>query len=221
MQFTLSVLAVLGLAAAQSSTTTGAPSGTSSSPTAEQTCLNACATGDVNCQAQCVGVPFPNGAQVNATTSCAYACPQGDGSEAETQAYAQCLAKCSNEYYFTSSGTVNVANAESTNGGSAVQYNSAAAMTTGSNNGTAAGAAGATMTGSASHSGASGSGSMTTAASTGSARSSASGSGQASGTASSSAAAASSSSAAASPATYFTSLQLGGLLGLVMAVFAL
>lgn len=97
MQFTIPFIAVIGLAAAQSSTTNDA-SGTTSSLSPTQTCLAACASGDVNCQAQCVGVPFPNGAQINATTDCSMNCDQGDGSPSATEQYGQCLQRCAASY---------------------------------------------------------------------------------------------------------------------------
>jgi hypothetical protein len=117
MHFTIPFVALVGLVAAQSSTSTEDATGTTSSLSSTQTCLNACKAGDVNCQAACEGLPYPNGAQTNATTSCSANCPQGNGTAEETQQYADCLAACVSSYYYVSSGTVNVAAAESTNGG--------------------------------------------------------------------------------------------------------
>lgn len=116
MRFILSTvaLALASLAAAQSSTTNDASSTTTSvSPT--QTCLNACAAGDVDCQAKCLGLPYPDGAQANATTSCEAGCPQGNGTEAETQAYASCLNACVSSYYYAS-GTGTIVSVVSTQG---------------------------------------------------------------------------------------------------------
>jgi len=59
-----------------------------------QTCLNTCAEGDVNCKAQCVGVPYPDEAAANLTTACVAACPQGNGTRAETDRYANCQKAC-------------------------------------------------------------------------------------------------------------------------------
>ncbi|KAF4552618.1 Hypothetical protein D9617_9g024070 [Elsinoe fawcettii] len=103
MKFTLIVAGLVGLAVAQSGTENSASSTTTSlSPT--QTCLNACAAGDVNCQAACLGDPFPNEAQINATTECSMRCVQGNGSQQETEAYGRCLADC-RASYFLSTGT--------------------------------------------------------------------------------------------------------------------
>jgi hypothetical protein len=98
MKFILALSAVVGLAVAQSSTapTTTAPL------TPQQSCLSTCASGDVNCQAVCVGVPHPGTAQVNATTDCVAKCDQGDGSAAASQAYAKCRDACISSYIITS-----------------------------------------------------------------------------------------------------------------------
>lgn len=159
MRFTLATvgLALVGLAAAQSSTTNDASSTTTSlSPT--QTCLNACAAGDVNCQAKCLGLPYPDGAQTNATTSCEAGCPQGNGTEAETQAYASCLNACVSSYYYASgtgtivsvvstqglvNGTTSIVAAGSPTGGSGSSGSAGASASNGSN-----GSSGATTTGS-------------------------------------------------------------------------
>jgi hypothetical protein len=60
---------------------------------------------DVCCQAKCVGVPCPSQSQVNATTECAAKCPQGNGTAAETDQYAQCQASCISSYFLTNSAT--------------------------------------------------------------------------------------------------------------------
>ncbi|KAG7293012.1 hypothetical protein NEMBOFW57_003057 [Staphylotrichum longicolle] len=63
-------------------------------------CLSACRDGDVACTSKCIAVPNPNESQVNATNSCVAACPQGNGTEAETKKYADCIQGCINTNYF-------------------------------------------------------------------------------------------------------------------------
>ena len=46
---------------------------------------------------------------MNATTSCVAACPQGNGTAADNQAYSDCVQECIGEYYYTSTGTPNLA----------------------------------------------------------------------------------------------------------------
>lgn len=54
---------------------------------------------DVCCIAQCYHVPCPNENQANDTNSCVAACPQGNGSPAETQKYADCEQRCYNSHF--------------------------------------------------------------------------------------------------------------------------
>ncbi|KAL7798541.1 hypothetical protein V8C37DRAFT_368219 [Trichoderma ceciliae] len=112
MRFTLvlpSLFAVLATAQSSGSATSAtAPSAVSLDPAQQSQfdCLHACAAGDVNCQAHCIGVPSPDQSQVNATTQCAAKCPQGNGSAADTNTYKICIDKCINQNYFvTSEGT--------------------------------------------------------------------------------------------------------------------
>ncbi|PNY20668.1 Uncharacterized protein TCAP_07360 [Tolypocladium capitatum] len=101
------VSGALALVAAQDTLSTAAAPTVSLTPAqaAQAACLKACKSGDVNCQARCVGVPNPDGSQVAATTKCVAACPQGDGSQAQTDQYAACVNKCIGTNYFTSGGT--------------------------------------------------------------------------------------------------------------------
>ena len=46
-------------------------------------------------------VPHPNDAAANKTNECVAECPQGKGSEAETKAYGDCIAKCIGDNYFS------------------------------------------------------------------------------------------------------------------------
>jgi hypothetical protein len=56
---------------------------------------------------------------VNKTTACVAACPQGSGTAADNQAYSDCVQGCIGQFYFTSSGTPNLATTNS-GGSSAV-----------------------------------------------------------------------------------------------------
>ncbi|KAF2753194.1 hypothetical protein EJ05DRAFT_480556 [Pseudovirgaria hyperparasitica] len=67
----------------------------------EVSCVNACPIGDVNCQARCVGVPFPDENQTNQTNECAGKCDQGDGSPEATEKFSQCVQGCISSYFLT------------------------------------------------------------------------------------------------------------------------
>jgi hypothetical protein len=75
---------------------------TSASLSPQATCLAACPSGDVNCQAACVGTAHPNSAQVNQTNECVAQCPQGDGSTADSEKFAACVQSCISSYFPTS-----------------------------------------------------------------------------------------------------------------------
>ncbi|KAL4884351.1 hypothetical protein BJY04DRAFT_6995 [Aspergillus karnatakaensis] len=106
----LTSLLALVVAQEESSTTSDAPA-TTPSLTPQERCLVACEPADRCCRAQCIGVPCPSEQQANDTNSCVAACDQGDGSEADTQAYAQCQARCITTTFFP--GTVTVTDAPS------------------------------------------------------------------------------------------------------------
>ncbi|KAL1587673.1 hypothetical protein WHR41_03466 [Cladosporium halotolerans] len=204
-------VALLGLAAAQSETTNSA-SGTSSATDPTSTCLAACAAGDVNCQAQCVNVPYPNESQINATLQCSTnECTQGDSGPEDTKKYGECLASCARDFYYTSGATVTgvVANAGAT-GSSSPSSNDNAGSTTGSGSS-------ASATDDSSSSGTGSSDSSETASSTSSGSSDSSES-----SASSSADSASSTGAAASLSLSNEMITIsGGVVGLVVAALAL
>jgi len=111
MRFTSIIVtgALAILASAQSTTlattTSTATSAASSEQAAIANCLKACPATDVGCQSKCISVPNPDESQVNKTTACVAACPQGDGSPEQTQKYADCSQKCISEYFFSSGGT--------------------------------------------------------------------------------------------------------------------
>ncbi|KAI1079461.1 hypothetical protein F5B20DRAFT_581240 [Whalleya microplaca] len=83
----------------------------SSAAAAIQSCLDACdaSDGGVNCKAACIAVPSPDTQNVNATTDCVTKCPQGNGTAAENEAYGDCVNACIGQYFFTTSGTPNLA----------------------------------------------------------------------------------------------------------------
>ncbi|KAG6052738.1 hypothetical protein E4U17_005451 [Claviceps sp. LM77 group G4] len=99
MRFAVAV--VSGLAAVVSAQT---PVSADPATASSAACLKKCAVGDVNCQSHCITVPSPNEQQVNDTTKCAAACPQGSGSPEETQKYADCVQGCISKHYFDKSG---------------------------------------------------------------------------------------------------------------------
>lgn len=151
----LPIVALLGLAAAQSETS-GSATGTSSAADSNPTtaCLADCAVGDVNCQALCVNVPAPNEDQINATQECSRnECTQGDSGPEDTKKYGECLASCAADFYYTSGGTVTgVATAASSATGSSTPNNGTDASTTGTGSSSSATGSGASETGSSSDS---------------------------------------------------------------------
>jgi len=130
--------------------TTTAPA-TTESLSPELTCLAACSPGDVTCEAACVGAAHPNSAQVNQTDVCVANCPQGDGSQSESDIYAQCVAGCISSYYPTTQtvgpvsvgGQTTTAAAGATTSGAQTQT-SATTTGSGSSTGSASGAAATT-----------------------------------------------------------------------------
>ncbi|KAI0109560.1 hypothetical protein GGR51DRAFT_99246 [Nemania sp. FL0031] len=124
MRFTSFIIAGLFAVAASAQTATSTAASTSVSVDPAQSsaaseieqCLAKCDDSDTKCRANCIAVPSPDNQNVNATTACVAACPQGNGTAADNQAYADCVDKCIGEYYYTSTGTPNLA----TSAGSAV-----------------------------------------------------------------------------------------------------
>jgi len=210
MKFSAALLSVVGLAAVAhaASGTTSAPAPTTTS--AETKCLDACAKGDVNCQASCVGDPSPNSSMISDTTSCVAACPKGKGTDADNAAYAKCLNSCISSS-FLPSGTAAAA-AQTTDSSAATTTDSSDTSSTASS-GSAPASTGGSSTGS---SGSSKTGSS--ASSTGSSDSSASatsGGSSSSGTSTGSAAASSSSGSSAA-----SNVQVGGFITGAFAFFA-
>jgi hypothetical protein len=151
----LPIVALLGLAAAQSETASSTTSSAAADST--QACIANCATGDVNCVAVCVNVPAPNESQILATNQCSTnECTQGDSGPEDTKKYGECLASCANDYYYTSGGTpTGVATANTAATASSTPADSNAGSTTGTGSA-------ASSTGSSTHSGSSGSSAAST-----------------------------------------------------------
>lgn len=113
MKFTtvLFSVALIASATAQTTTTTSsAPVNTNSSygPAVDK-CLATCKPENkdyVSCAATCLGNPNPTPEQVNETTKCAAACPQGNGTQAETEAYGKCQRACTVKYFLPSPDSV-------------------------------------------------------------------------------------------------------------------
>jgi len=123
MKFTVAIIAAVAAVAAAQSTTTAALSPV-------QTCLAKCSDTDLNCKAQCVGVPHPNAGQINQTTQCAANCDQGDGSPAATEKYAKCQQACIYSIFLTTGSPATGAPAATGAAGSG-SAGSAAGTTTG------------------------------------------------------------------------------------------
>ncbi|KAI0858381.1 hypothetical protein F4860DRAFT_316528 [Xylaria cubensis] len=110
------LFAVVASAQSSTATTTSASAESSIASQIEQ-CLAKCDDSDTKCRANCIAVPSPDTQNVNATTSCVAGCPQGNGTAADNQAYADCVKNCIGEYYFTSTGTPNLATSGAGNSG--------------------------------------------------------------------------------------------------------
>ncbi|KAI1180499.1 hypothetical protein F4777DRAFT_249941 [Nemania sp. FL0916] len=118
MRFASFIVAGIFAVAASAQTATATSSSTavssgdpaqSSAASAIEQCLAQCDESDTKCRANCIAVPSPDNQNVNATTSCVAACPQGNGTAADNKAYGDCVQKCIDEYYYTSTGTPNLA----------------------------------------------------------------------------------------------------------------
>jgi hypothetical protein len=118
MRFTSFIVAgIFAVAAsAQSSTAAAGSTSVASSDPAQSSvaseieqCLAKCDAVDTRCRANCIAVPSPDDQNVNETTKCVADCPQGNGTAADNQAYSDCVATCIGQYYYTTTGTPNLA----------------------------------------------------------------------------------------------------------------
>jgi hypothetical protein len=111
------VAAGLALFANAQTTVSSAGAAQSSAQAEVLRCLDACDPKDVNCRAKCTSVPFPNDSQANATNDCVAACPIGEGTEADNNAYTKCVSDCIGANYYTpSAGTPQPTGGASTGG---------------------------------------------------------------------------------------------------------
>ncbi|EEH16121.2 hypothetical protein PABG_06208 [Paracoccidioides brasiliensis Pb03] len=101
--FTLMALA--GLFASAAALPQEAPVTSTTSLSPNVMCASACPTGDICCQATCVGVPCPNQIMANMTNNCAMSCIQGSGSPDDIRSYAMCQSSCINSFFLGSSTT--------------------------------------------------------------------------------------------------------------------
>lgn len=87
---------------------------------------------DVGCQSQCITVPNPDEDAVNKTTDCVAKCPQGKGTEEDTQAYIECSQKCIGDYFQTTTFTGGPTQTSGGSSGTASATPSATTVTSGS-----------------------------------------------------------------------------------------
>ncbi|KAJ5964925.1 uncharacterized protein N7479_004801 [Penicillium vulpinum] len=97
MKFSILALSAL-LTFAAADTTTVNPSTITGTPEIE--CAKSCEATDICCTAKCYKVPCPSDNQVNDTNKCVSACPQGTGSPADAQKYADCEQSCYSSHFW-------------------------------------------------------------------------------------------------------------------------
>ncbi|KAJ5542779.1 hypothetical protein N7535_005203 [Penicillium sp. DV-2018c] len=125
MKFSIFALsAVLALATAADITTADASTPTLSP---EAQCALRCDVKDICCTAKCYKVPCPSDEQANDTNECVAACPQGTGSPADTQRYADCEQSCYKSHFWGGNGPTATRSSTSSTG-----TGNRAAQTTGS-----------------------------------------------------------------------------------------
>ncbi|KAJ5325347.1 hypothetical protein N7541_011843 [Penicillium brevicompactum] len=101
MKFTFLALSAL-LAIAAADTTTAEASVVTSTPETE--CAKQCDPRDICCTAKCYKVPCPSDNQADDTNSCVSACPQGTGTPADIQKYADCEQSCYSSHFWGGHG---------------------------------------------------------------------------------------------------------------------
>lgn len=105
--FSAALIASAAAETATVTTTSTAPVKTDSSYGPQvDACLKSCADKDVNCKATCLGNPNPTKEQVDQTNKCYAACPQGNGTKEETEAYAKCQHDCTLKYFLPNPSNV-------------------------------------------------------------------------------------------------------------------
>ncbi|KAJ5365450.1 hypothetical protein N7517_008336 [Penicillium concentricum] len=103
MKFSILALSTLLAFAAAADTTTANPSTITTTPEAE--CAKSCEATDICCTAKCYKVPCPSDNQANDTNDCVSSCPQGTGSPADTQKYADCEQSCYSSHFWGGNGS--------------------------------------------------------------------------------------------------------------------
>ncbi|CAG7960056.1 unnamed protein product [Penicillium nalgiovense] len=101
MKFSFLALSALLAVAAAADTTTANASIITSTPEVE--CAKS--SKDICCTASCYHVPCPSDEQANDTNKCVAACPQGTGSPADTQKYAECERSCYSSHFWGGNGS--------------------------------------------------------------------------------------------------------------------
>ncbi|KAJ6037390.1 hypothetical protein N7540_001669 [Penicillium herquei] len=103
MKFILVILfALLALVAAENTTAEAPATTVVISPEAQ--CAKKCNNKDVCCIAKCYHVPCPSESQAVDTNNCVAACPQGNGTPADSKNYADCEQNCYNSHFFPAEG---------------------------------------------------------------------------------------------------------------------
>ncbi|CAG8002187.1 unnamed protein product [Penicillium nalgiovense] len=129
MKFSFLALSALLAVAAAADTTTANASIITSTPEVE--CAKS--SKDICCTASCYHVPCPSDEQANDTNKCVAACPQGTGSPADTQKYAECERSCYSSHFWGGNGSGATATHSSTTstgtGSTANQTNSDSSST--------------------------------------------------------------------------------------------
>ncbi|KAJ5601170.1 hypothetical protein N7510_010704 [Penicillium lagena] len=100
MKFNVLALSTLLVLAAAQDTTTTTANHAATTANAEVSCASKCDANDVCCRARCYKVPCPSDSQANDTNSCVAACPQGNGTAADTQRYSDCEQNCYSSHFF-------------------------------------------------------------------------------------------------------------------------
>ncbi|KAJ6005179.1 hypothetical protein N7451_003123 [Penicillium sp. IBT 35674x] len=75
---------------------------------AQLQCAHKCDPRDSCCIAKCYQAPCPNDSQVEDTHNCIAACPQGTGTPADTQKFADCEKRCIDTHYMATTGAAAV-----------------------------------------------------------------------------------------------------------------
>lgn len=150
----LTILAFSALVALVSAIPEEPASTTTPALSPQASCAVQCDVLDICCKAGCYSVPCPDEGMANRTTECAMACPQGDGTQEETEAYASCQLSCISSYFYSGSATLpatgagtspasNTGTATGAPSGSGSETGSPTASETGASASSTGGAAGA------------------------------------------------------------------------------